>query len=455
MSATRNRRQGFSKLLLSASVVPWIFADFWIGFGVFYACALLGRMTDLQQVRIDNAVAAGTLSFFFLLVGLASGFFDRENRLKRFEIVKLGLISWGLAVALGLAVLHFLFFMVLGRFSLIYGSLGALLAILGFHFLVTFILRKYPHRFLILGPMSAGTLEILRWANRGTDHYEHADALRKQIEENPSLPPSEVAELIENDQIVDLVLSLDPSSPAINTAIASLALQHGVRVVDEGRFFSELYRRYPLESLPATWIVTEGFDIHKPVTNIIKRTVDFLGAIVMLIVLSPLLLVIGLSIWLTSPGSAFYTQIRQGRYSKPFRMLKFRSMTANHAGSEATSPDDLRVTAVGKIIRPLHFDELPQLVNILIGQMSFVGPRPEALQIVERTREKLPIFEIRHMVRPGLTGLAQISQGKTQDGLEEITTKLSFDLYYLRNYGLALDLLIALRTAFVLTRKTW
>lgn len=190
-------------------------------------------------------------------------------------------------------------------------------------------------------------------------------------------------------------------------------------------------------------------------TNIVKRTIDFFGALILIVALSPLLLLIGLAIYVSSPGPALYTQIRQGRYSRPFRMIKFRSMTADHQGHEATRPGDLRVTAIGKLIRPLHFDELPQLLNILLGHMSFVGPRPEALQIVERTRVKLPIFEIRHMVRPGLTGLAQVSQGKTQDGLEEITEKLSFDLYYLRNYGLALDLLIALRTAFVLTRKTW
>jgi len=455
MNLPRSRRQGVSKVLLSGSVTPWIVADFAIGFAGFYLCALLGRMTGLQQVRIDNAIAGGTLSFFFVLVGLGAGFFDRENRLRRFEIIKWGLISWSLAMCLGLATLHFLFFMAVGRLSLIYGSLGALFAILGFHLFMGWILRKHPHRFLVLGPLSPGIKEIMEWVHSGQDHYEHADSLRRQIEESQHLDPSEAASWLEREQIVDLVLSLDPSSPDFNTAVGSLALQRGIRVVDEGRFFSELFRRYPLGSLPVSWIVTEGFDIHKPVTNIIKRTADLLGSLLLLIILSPLLFVIGLAIWLTSPGPAFYTQVRQGRYSRPFRMIKFRTMTLGHGGHEATAPGDQRITSVGKMLRPMHFDELPQLVNILLGHMSFVGPRPEALQIVERTREKLPIFEIRHMVRPGLTGLAQISQGKTQDGLEEITQKLSFDLYYLRNYGLALDLLIALRTAFVLTRKTW
>jgi lipopolysaccharide/colanic/teichoic acid biosynthesis glycosyltransferase len=128
-----------------------------------------------------------------------------------------------------------------------------------------------------------------------------------------------------------------------------------------------------------------------------------------------------------------------------------------HADREgaATQSLDPRVTPVGAWLRRFHLDELPQLWNILIGDMSFVGPRPEAMEIVQKLRNVVPLFEVRHWVKPGLTGLAQITQGKTLDGSEESARKLSFDLYYIRHSSLAFDLWILLRTAFVLRSRTW
>ena len=155
-----------------------------------------------------------------------------------------------------------------------------------------------------------------------------------------------------------------------------------------------------------------------------------------------------------------FKQTRQGRFSKPFTMIKFRTMrAADVAKTEDNAPttdhNDERVTSIGRLLRPLHLDELPQLWNIFTGHMSFVGPRPESIEIVEKVRQWTPVFEVRHMLRPGLTGLAQISQGKTDDAQDAIQRKLSFDLYYLKNYNILFDLWILLRTAFTLTKRAW
>jgi lipopolysaccharide/colanic/teichoic acid biosynthesis glycosyltransferase len=123
--------------------------------------------------------------------------------------------------------------------------------------------------------------------------------------------------------------------------------------------------------------------------------------------------------------------------------------------SAVTQKGDQRVTWIGKILRPLHFDEIPQLVNIFRGQMSFVGPRPAMVNYVGEIRSQLPVFEIRQALRPGLTGLAQITQGYSLDSPEEITKKLSFDLYYLKHYSIWLDFLILFKTAFNLARRAW
>ena len=156
-------------------------------------------------------------------------------------------------------------------------------------------------------------------------------------------------------------------------------------------------------------------------------------------------LLVALLIKASSAGPAFFKQRRQGRFSKPFNIIKFRTMYEQKAVATATKQGDDRITKIGHVLRPVHLDELPQLWNIFVGQMSFVGPRPEASEILEKVRDLVPLFEVRHMIRPGLTGLAQISQGKTADGKEEIERKLSFDLYYLKNYSIFFDLWIMLR----------
>ena len=451
-------QQGLSKFLLSSNLGPWVVIDFLLGSTLFYLLALLGKTTELAEVRHENFYGAVTLATLFCVAGVGTGFFDRESRLRRFEIIRLGLISWALAIGFGIAALHFLFFMKVGRFALAYGSLGAIAGILGFHLLMSRLLSRYPHRFLILGPLTKCSDELLQYSlYHEQKHYTHSDDVRAWIQNNPSASSTEVATMLREQQILDLVLTFDPKESERNTKIATRALQMGIRVIDEGRFYAELFRRYPIENLSQTWVVTAGFDIQKPITHFLKRLVDLVFSLIALVVLSPFFVLIALLIKATSPGPVFYTQVRQGRYSRPFKVLKFRSMIhqTEHSGSHATSKQDARITFAGKVLRPLHLDELPQLMNILKGEMSFVGPRPEALPIVEKIQAQLPIFEIRHMVRPGLTGIAQINLGKTLDGLEEVTRKLSFDLYYLKNYSLTMDALIVLRTFFVLTKGAW
>jgi exopolysaccharide biosynthesis polyprenyl glycosylphosphotransferase len=447
-----------AKLFLSQSAVPWIVMDFVVGASVFYLFALLGKETHLAQVREENLITALVLALFFCVAGLGSGLYERENRLRRFETIRLSLLSWAMAMAFGIALIHFVLFVKVGRFSLIFGSLGALAAIIFVHLLLEWMLRSFPLRFLVLGPATKTSEELLKYSLAPEQrHYVHGDELRQRILSEPELSSERIVELLRQENILDLVLTSDTRAIDRNTKIATLALQLGIRVIDEGRFYAELFRRYPIEHLSQNWVLTAGFDIQKPATHFLKRSFDIVFSSLLLILLSPVFLLIALLIKGTSPGPVLYFQLRQGRYSRPFKVLKFRSMfhETNAQGSHATSRRDLRISFAGRILRPLHFDELPQLINILKGEMSFVGPRPEALPIVKKIQSQVPIYDIRHMIRPGLTGFAQINMGKTEDGLDEMMRKLSFDLYYLRNYSLTMDLLIMLRTFFVLTKSTW
>jgi lipopolysaccharide/colanic/teichoic acid biosynthesis glycosyltransferase len=150
----------------------------------------------------------------------------------------------------------------------------------------------------------------------------------------------------------------------------------------------------------------------------------------------------------TSPGPVFHRQLRVGKYGRPFRINKFRTMRVGHA-LHWSEVNDNRVTAVGKVLRKLHLDELPQGWNIIKGDMSVVGPRPEQPHYVTELRSQIDFYNSRLVVRPGLTGWAQINRGYSS-GLEGARVKLSYDLYYIKHQSLSLDLLILVRTVFTL-----
>ncbi len=182
--------------------------------------------------------------------------------------------------------------------------------------------------------------------------------------------------------------------------------------------------------------------------RVCKRALDVLGAGVGLILSSPLLLVIAVLVRTTSKGPVIFTQERIGRHNKPFHMYKFRSMQLQSEADEKkgwTTKDDPRVTKVGKFIRRTSLDELPQLFNILRGDMSLVGPRPERTQYVEKFKEEIPRYMIKHQVRPGLTGWAQVNGYR---GDTSIRKRIDYDLYYIENWTFGFDIRIIFLTIF-------
>ena len=191
---------------------------------------------------------------------------------------------------------------------------------------------------------------------------------------------------------------------------------------------------------------------HVPLTGVfnatMKRIVDLAGALFGLIVFSPLMLVTALLIKITSPGPVLFSQERIGLHNRPFKMYKFRSMEVQDPGRERsqwTTPHDPRVTPVGRFIRKTSIDEMPQFFNVLIGDMSLVGPRPERPLFVEKFKEEIPRYMIKHQVRPGLTGWAQVNGYR---GDTSITKKIEHDPYYIENWSLGFDFKIMFLTVF-------
>ena len=191
---------------------------------------------------------------------------------------------------------------------------------------------------------------------------------------------------------------------------------------------------------------------HVPLSNtfnmMVKRIVDIIGSVILVVLLSPLLLIISIMVKLTSPGPLIFKQERVGLHNRHFSMYKFRSMEVQKESIEKTGwtvKNDPRITGFGKFIRKTSIDEFPQLFNVLKGDMSLVGPRPERPQFVEKFREEIPRYMVKHQVRPGMTGWAQVSGYR---GDTSIKRRIEYDLYYIENWTFGFDIKILILTIF-------
>ncbi len=183
-----------------------------------------------------------------------------------------------------------------------------------------------------------------------------------------------------------------------------------------------------------------------------KRVADFVGALLLLPLLVPVMLIVAVLIKRDSPGPALFLQPRMGYRQRPFLMYKFRSMYSDMSGKDFTlAEDDPRITPLGKWLRKYRIDELPQIFNILKGEMSFIGPRPESVALSLWYEKDVPFFSYRHVVRPGITGWAQVEQGYAAE-IEGMSEKLQYDFYYIKHFSLWLDVLITLKKLWTLLR---
>jgi len=225
----------------------------------------------------------------------------------------------------------------------------------------------------------------------------------------------------------------------------------GIPVLDMAGFNERVYGEVPVDSLKASWLVYGHGFVQGPVRSVVKRSFDLLGSTLLLVLACPVMLVAMVAIPFESPGPIFYSQERVGRGGRLFKCLKFRSMRSDaekDGVARWATKNDSRVTRVGAFIRKTRIDELPQLVSVLRGEMSLVGPRPERPSFVAELKETIPFYDIRHSVKPGVTGWAQVRFGYCAT-LDDSRRKHQFDLYYVKNNSLFLDLLVLIETVSV------
>ncbi|MFW6365630.1 MAG: TIGR03013 family XrtA/PEP-CTERM system glycosyltransferase [Spirochaetota bacterium] len=256
-------------------------------------------------------------------------------------------------------------------------------------------------------------------------------------------------EIIENTR-PDVIVVLDRQAMLreVERKLLSYKMQ-GMYIYDLPSMFELVNTKIPVNFINDYWLIFSSFrglNINE-YNNRIKRILDVICAVFGIIISAPVMLLTALAIVIESGGPVFYRQVRVGLNEKHFRIIKFRSMVADAEknGAVWAQENDARVTVVGKFIRKVRIDELPQLFNVLRGEMTLIGPRPERPEFVDELKRKIPYYSLRHMIKPGVSGWAQIKYPYGAS-VEDAMQKLEYDLYYMRHLTLRLDIIIILRT---------
>jgi sugar transferase (PEP-CTERM system associated) len=253
---------------------------------------------------------------------------------------------------------------------------------------------------------------------------------------------------VENLGVSEVVLALEERRNALPLKDLLRIKTAGVHVNEFSSFLERETGRVDLDTVNPSWLIfSDGFSSGRALSSVAKRLFDVTVSALLLAATAPVIAIFALLVKLDSKGPAFFRQRRVGLFGEAFDVIKLRSMRtdAEAAGAQWASKDDPRVTRVGKFIRLVRIDELPQTWSVLKGEMSFVGPRPERPEFVSDLEEHLPYYAERHMVKPGITGWAQINYPYGAS-IEDSRNKLEYDLYYAKNYTPFLDLLIILQT---------
>ena len=402
----------------------------------------------------------------FLAVNATLGFYDRSNAFSTTQMWARALVSF---VVTGLIVVGVLLLLPLsafdGRTEAVMGVMMAAMLLLLYQVLVgQFLITRLTRRKVLVYGTGARAKAVGQRVKRSSSNSELVGYFASPNEREHLV--SSFGTLGEDETLTDVV-----RAAGVDEIVVALSERRGgsmpmrelldcklsgVRVTDIATYFEQTAGQIRLDAMSAGWLIFgDGFN-QGFLRTTVKRLFDIVCALVLLVLASPVMLLTALVIRLESRGGIFYRQERVGLDNQPFDVVKFRSMRSDAEKDGVprwATAGDSRVTRVGKVIRKLRIDELPQLLSVLLGDMSLVGPRPERPYFVEKLTQEIPFYAVRHSVKPGVTGWAQVSYqyGSSQ---EDTINKLQYDLYYVKNHSLFLDLVILFETVgVVLTGK--
>ncbi len=416
----------------------------------------IGMVVDSVQSRLPQLITfAGSLELAMMVVGVYG-----SDALQSLRVAIARLI---VAVALGIIVQSVVFFLVPGltfwRSNLLYAMGISILGLICLRILLgkTLGSQAFKRRIVVLG---AGVrAQRLKTLSQAPGSAFVVVGYLSMSEANRVIPEAIARDAIYNlaDHVVllnasEVVLALEERRNALPLKDLLRIKTTGVHVNEISTFLERETGRVDLDSVNPSWLIfSDGFSSGRMLSGAFKRIFDITVSLILLLFTLPVIIGTAIAIKFESKGPAFYRQRRVGLYGVGFDIIKLRSMRQDaevNGKAVWAEKDDPRVTRIGRIIRKLRIDELPQAWSVLKGEMSFVGPRPERPQFVDDLEQKLPYYAERHMVKPGITGWAQINYPYGAS-IEDSRQKLEYDLYYAKNYSPFLDLLILLQTVRV------
>jgi sugar transferase (PEP-CTERM system associated) len=420
------------------------------------SAAHLKQSSALKQPLLSDAI------IFIGVMLISSYFIELYTRRTVFSVrAKVLLADISISLVISFFVLSTIFYMssteTMGRRLLVLSLLSFGLFQFAWHLSYKLLINSdaITQRVLILGTGDlASVMEQIMYLKK--THYVCAgyydmDIIGKCSASSPDVRAGQSETLVQfakRESINKLVVSLTerrgkfPLHDLLDCKFA------GIEIVDAPSFYEEVMGKLLIENTTPGWFIfSDGFKL-KSWTKACKRAFDILFSLLGFLVTLPFFLLIIILIPLESRGPVFYRQVRTGEGEKTFTLYKFRTMKADaekETGAVWALKNDKRVTRVGSILRKTRLDELPQFINVLKGEMSFIGPRPERPEFVEKLKDVIPYYAERHFVKPGITGWAQIKYryGASE---EETLEKLRYDLYYIKNLSLPLDMLILIET---------
>jgi sugar transferase (PEP-CTERM system associated) len=368
-----------------------------------------------------------------------------------------------IVVALAMSLIYYLLpDLFVWRGIFIYTALIAFIASLGSRLVFSNLidLDQFKRRVLVLGTGHSAA-SITQSMRRKADRrgftivaFKKADGEESQVDPDRIVSPDcSLNEYARQMNIDEIVVALDDKRAGLPMQDLVECRMSGIVVVDIANFFEREAGKILVDYINPSWLIfSDGFR-QSPISIISKRCFDISASLALLMVAWPMMLITAVAIWIEDGLGApiFFRQERVGLNGATFHVLKFRSMTIDAEGdgkARWATPNDARITKVGSFIRKVRIDELPQILNVLKGDMAFIGPRPERPEFVKALAEKIPYFHVRHGVKPGITGWAQLlyPYGASEDDSRQ---KLQFDLYYVKNHSLFLDFMILLTTVEV------
>lgn len=367
-----------------------------------------------------------------------------------------------------LAIIYYFFpFLLVGRGIFFISIVFFVILIFSSRYAYNFIINKkmFTEKILVLGSGKLSEKILLELNGNRDSGYQLAGLITSNSERPLALPAhiptfslkdNNICHFAESQEIRKIIVAMVDRRGRLPIKELLDCKMQGITILEGESFYEKLTGKILAENIKPSWLIySDGFRKSR-LTFLGKRGSDILLAGLGLLVLLPMILIIAVAIRLDSKGPAIYKQKRCGRNGHTFKLCKFRSMVVNaeaECGPVWAQEDDFRVTRIGKILRTFRLDEIPQMWNVLKGDMSFIGPRPERPEFVKDLLRVVPYYSERHTVKPGITGWAQVSYGygaTVEDALE----KLRYDLFYIKNLSICMDILIIFKTIKIVLQKS-